>query len=455
VIWAGTDDGNLQVTRDGGATWTNVIANVPALARNAWVSYVDASNTDEATAYASFDLHTFGDMRPYAYRTTDFGRTWAPVVAPNSNVRGYAHVIRQDLVNPNLLFLGTELGLWVSLDGGNQWAQYKGGDLPNVAVRDLVIHPRDQDLVIATHGRGIWIVDDITPLRTLTPENLTKEAFFISSRPAVQRVPAAGGGWANGDAAFVGPNATGDAVITYYQKKRHIFGDLKIEVLDADGKLIGTIPSGKRRGLSRVTWSMRLDPPKVPPAATGAFSATRGPRVLPGTYTVRMTKEKNVYTTPLVIVPDPRTNYPAEDRKAQFVLTTRIAEMLGEMTGAVERINGVRLALEDRAAKLPANDTAGDRLRKASADVDELRRRIVATKEGGMITGEERLREFVAALYGDVNSYEGRPTQMQSERADALSRELHDVVSEFDRWAAKELPPINALLTKKQLAKIE
>src|SRR5437016_12868361 len=201
VIWAGTDDGNVQVTRDGGKTWNNVIANVAGVPKNAWVSYVDAGHFDEGTAFVTFDAHTFGDMKSYAYKTTDFGKTWTPLVAADAPVRGYAHVLRQDLVNPDLLFLGTEYGLWISVDGGKQWAQYKGGNLPNVAVRDLVVHPRDNDLVIGTHGRGIWIVDDITPLRALTPDVLNKEALFLQSAPAVQRIPAQGG-WANGDAAL-------------------------------------------------------------------------------------------------------------------------------------------------------------------------------------------------------------------------------------------------------------
>jgi photosystem II stability/assembly factor-like uncharacterized protein len=135
VIWAGTDDGNLQLTRDGGKTWNNVIGNIAGLPKNAWVSYLDAGHFDEGTVYVTFDMHTFGDMRPYAYRTTDFGKTWTSLVRADAPVKGYAHVIREDLVNRDLLFLGTELGLWVSLDGGAQWAQYKGGELPNGRAR--------------------------------------------------------------------------------------------------------------------------------------------------------------------------------------------------------------------------------------------------------------------------------------------------------------------------------
>ncbi|MDQ4121043.1 MAG: sialidase [Acidobacteriota bacterium] len=287
VIWVGTDDGNVQITRDSGKTWSNVVGNVRGLPKNSWVSSIEAGHFDQGTAYVTFDNHTFGDMKPYVYKTTDFGKTWGAALIPaNSPVRGYAHVVKEDLVNRDLLFVGTELGLWVSLDGGRQWAQYKGGDLPNVAVRDLVIHPRDHDLVIGTHGRGIWIVDDITPLRALTPENLAKDAVFIQAKPSVQRISASGG-WMNGDAAFVGANPPDEAVIAYYQKKRHIFGDLKIEVFDSAGQLVGTIPTGKRRGLTRTTWAMRLKPPKVPTAATAAFGAAYGPRVLPGVYTVK------------------------------------------------------------------------------------------------------------------------------------------------------------------------
>ena len=453
VIWAGTDDGNLQVTRDGGKKWVNVVGNIQGLPKNAWVSSVEASHFDEAVAYATFDLHTFGDMRPFAYKTTDFGQTWMPLVAQDGPVRGYAHVVKEDLVSRDLLFVGTEFGLWVSLDGGKQWAQYTGGDLPAVAVRDLAIHPRDHDLVIATHGRGIWIVDDITPLRALTPETLAKEAVFINAKPSVQNIPA-GGGWVNGDAAFVGPNPPDEAVITYYQRKRHIFGDLKIEVLDQTGQVLGIIPSGKRRGLSRVTWSMRLKAPKVPTAATAAFGAAIGPRVLPGTYTVRMTKDKQVYTTALQVMADPRSKHTLEDRKAQLDLSMKLYTLLGEMTFAVERINGLRLALGERESKLPTGDPLRQRLLTAAAQVDELRKKIVATKEGGMITGEERLREDLSGLYGNVVAYEGRPSATQVKRADAIASELADVVKDFDAWSKKEMADLNSALASKKLEQI-
>jgi len=454
LVWVGTDDGNVQVTRDGGKTWKNVVSNIKGLPKNAWVTSIDAGHFSEGTAFATFDAHTFGDMRPYAYRTNDYGQTWTQIIAPISNVKGYAHVVKEDLVNKDLLFAGTEFGLWVSLDAGKQWAQYTGGDFPNVAVRDLAIHPRDKDLVIATHGRGIWIIDDITPLLALTPELLAKEAAFVDERPTAQQMPA-GGGWVNGDAVFTGDNPTDEAVITYYQQKRHIFGDLKVEILDSTGKVLGTVPSSKRRGLNRATWSMRLKAPRVPTAASAAFGTASGPRVLPGTYTVRMTKDNKVYTTQLVVTRDPRSTYTTLDRKAQFDLSMKLYSVLGDMTFAVDRINGVRLALDADAAKLPANDPLAARLRTASQQVDELRKKIVATKEGGAITGEERLRENLATLYADVVYYEGRPSQMQLMRTDAIAHELADVVRDFDAWLAKELTGLNSAVATKQLPPIK
>ena len=266
VIWVGTDDGNIQVTRDGAKTWTNVVGNVTGVPKNSWVSWVQAGNFDAGTALVAFDRHTFGDLAPYVFRTTDFGKTWTPLLTAQDSkgVRGYAHVVKEDLVQKNLLFVGTEFGLFVSIDGGKAWAQFKGSRFPAVAVRDLAIHPRENDLVLATHGRGIWIIDDITPWRALSPELLTQEAAFVSARPVQQRIDA-NGGWPSGAASFTGPNPPDAAVITYYQRSRHLFGKLKIEVLDASGRVVDEVPASKRPGLNRVIWSMREKPPRVPP----------------------------------------------------------------------------------------------------------------------------------------------------------------------------------------------
>ena len=452
LIWVGTDDGNLQLTRDGGKTWNNVVGNVPGLPKNSWVSWVQASNFDAATAYATFDRHTFGDMAPYLFCTTDYGKTWTPLVTAQDvkTVRGYAHVIKEDLVRPDLLFLGTEFGLWVSIDRGKSWAQFKGNHFPAVAVRDLTIQPRDNDLVLATHGRGIWIVDDITPLRALTPDLLGQEVAFVAARPVQQRIEGSGG-WANGDAVFIGNNPPDAAAITYYQRSRHLFGKLKVEVLDSSGRVIDELPASRRPGLNRVTWSMREKPPRVPPAAQVAFAGTRGPRMLPGTYTVRLTKAGKVSETKLTIGLDRRAKFSEADRKAQFEAAMAVRALFGDESALMDRIVGLRGELTKRASSLTEGDPVKQSLSELDRKIDTVRKKIVATTEGGAITGEERLREHTDKLYGALLSYEGRPGGYDIAYIDALKRELADVVKEFDELVAKELPPLNdSLKTKGQ-----
>jgi hypothetical protein len=453
ILWVGTDDGNVQITRDGAKTWTNVVGNIGGLAKNSWVTTIEAGRFDEGTAYATFDRHTFGDMKPYVYKTTDYGQTWTALPAQESGVRGFAHVIKEDTVNPNVLFLGTEFGLWISVDGGQHWAQYKGTDFPAVPVDDLVVQARESDLVVATHGRGIWIVDDISPLRALTPEMMTKDATLLPGRPSIQYFEASGG-WAEGDETFHGRSRPTDAQITYYQKGRHIFGDLKIEIFNQDGELVDTIAGSKHRGLNRAGWGMRVKPPAVAPAASALFEAAQGPRVLPGTYTVKLTKGDQVYTEQLKVVLDPRAKYSLEERKAQFALSMKVYKLLEHMTYGVDAIEGVRDAAKARAAKLPEKDPLRKQLERLAADCDALRSKIVATKEGGMITGEERIRELLGQLYSAVTGYDGKPTDYQVARTESLGHELEDVIVDFQKLAQKELPAVNAALQKKKLGTI-
>jgi len=450
LIWVGTDDGNLQLTRDSGKTWNNVIGNVPGLPKNSWVSWVQASNFNAGTAYAAFDRHTFGDMAPYVFRTTDYGKTWVPLVTAQDakGVRGYAHVIKEDVVKADLLFLGTEFGLWVSIDGGKSWAQFKGNHFPAVAVRDLAIQPRENDLVLATHGRGIWIVDDITPLRALTPDLLTKEAAFVSARPVQQRIQGSGG-WANGDAAFVGDNPPNAAVITYYQRSRHLFGKLKLEVLDATGRVINELPASKRPGLNRVTWAMREKPPRVPPAAQIAGSGTVGPRLVPGTYTVRLTKAGKVSETNLAVGRDRRVKFTEADRRQQFDAAMRVHALFGEESALMDRILFLRTALAKSGTALTESDALRKNISDFDGKIDAVRKKIVATTEGGAITGEERLREHTDQLYGAILSYEGKPGDYQIRYIDTLKRELADATKEFEQLLTSELPALNESLKGK------
>src|SRR5437763_3964227 len=450
VIWVGTDDGNVELTRDGAENWMNTVGNVPNLPRYSWVSWVQASNFDADTAYVAFDRHTFGDMAPYVYRTTDYGKTWTPLITPQDSkgVRGYVHVVKDDLVNKDLLFVGTEFGLFVSIDGGKSWAQFKGSRFPAVAVRDLAVHPRDHDLVLATHGRGIWVIDDITPWRALTPEILNQEATFVSARPVQQRIEANGGS-ASGAATFVGDNPPDAAVITYYQKSRHLFGKLKLEVLDSTGRVVDTLPASKRPGLNRVVWSMREKPPRVPPAVQLAGAGLQGPRLLPGNYTVRMTKAGKVSETKLTVGLDRRVKFSEADRKAQFEAVMKVHALFGDESALMDRILFLRGALAKSKNALPESDESRKLLGDFDGKVDAVRKQIVATTEGGAITGEERLREHTDHLYGAILAWEGKPGDYQLARIDALRKELGDVTRDFENVVTKELPALNDALKAK------
>ncbi|HYS09925.1 MAG TPA: hypothetical protein VEP66_14350 [Myxococcales bacterium] len=453
TIWVGTDDGNIQLTRDGGAHWTNVVGNVPGLPKASWVSWVEASRFDAGTAYAVFDRHTFGDMTPWVYQTRDSGKSWTRIAGPSGALRGYAHVIKEDTVKKDLLFLGTELGLFISVDGGRSWAEFRGGEFPRVPVRDLQIHPRDGDLVLATHGRGIWIVDDLTPLRALSEEVLAKDVAFLPDRPAQQRMFAAGG-WSEGDAAFTGENPPAGALITYYQRARHLYGPIQLEILDGQGKPIDTIPASTRRGINRLTWTMQHKPPRVPRAATVSNWGSRGPRVMPGTYTVRLLKAGKAVDSKIEIALDRRATYSLDDRRKNYEAQLNVVALFGDMSTLVDRIDAAQKGTAERTGKLPKGDPLAARLSALRDKLEDVRRRIVTTKEGGAITGEERIREHTDYLYGALLRWEGKPAEYQEARIGALRRELEDVQREFDQLAATEVKAVDAALQERSLPPI-
>jgi hypothetical protein len=283
---------------------------------------------------------------------------------------------------------------------------------------------------------------------------MADEAAFFPMPPIVQYISAFAG-WSEGDNAFHGPSRPENAQITYYLRSRHIFGDLKIEIFDEEGKLVDSVGSSGHRGVNRVSWLMQLKAPRVPPAATVMYQAAQGPRVVPGRYTVRLTDGDRVYTSKVDIVMDPRATYAVADRKEQFELATKLSAMLNHMSWAVDAIAKVRDAAQADSAKVVQNAKLHADLVGFADAADTIRKEIVATKEGGAITGEERLREYLGDLYGDVTQYDGRPTDEQVARAAVLSRQLGDVVIEFNRLAEVRLPGINAQLEAAKLKRIE
>lgn len=447
VIWAGTDDGLLHITRDGGMSWTNVIDAVPGVPEGTWVSHVEASPHDESTAHVTFDGHRTGDMATYVFRTTDGGKSWQPLAT--DEIEGFAHVVVQDLVNPELLFVGTELGLYVTVDGGKRWARF-GGGIPRAPVRDIDIHPRDHDLIVGTHGRGIYILDDLTPLRSLTQETLGARLALLPSRDAVM-VLSGGAQFFTGDDEFVGENPAEAASIFFYQKKRHIFGDLKIEIFDAEGSLISRVPAGKVRGLNRADWPMRLPPPKLPPAAALA-RAFIGPRAPEGTYTFRLTKGKELFEGTIRLVPDPRTPHPAEDRRLQQTTAMDLYRALERLTYVVDAVLDLQEQAKQRREELDEKSKLARRLAEYSDRLEQLRAAVVSTAEGGMLSGDEKLREKLANVYSAVTGYDGRPTQSQLDRTAALGGELGDAEQRFEALTTGEgIDGLNAQLSRYEL----
>jgi len=430
VVWAGTDDGNLQITRDGGKTWKNVISNVSGVPKNTLVSSIEASRFEAGTAYVTFDGHQTGDMKTYVHKTMDFGATWTPLAT--DALRGFAHIIREDRVKPDLLFLGTEFGLFLTVDRGRRWAQFTG-NLPNVAVRDLAIHPRDSDLIIATHGRGVYIVDDITAIRQITPEVLESKLKVLEPQPSPIRFARLEQIFAGSD-EFAGSNSPEVAYITYYLKDRHTFGDFKIQIFDNENHLVSTLPGGTRRGINRVPWPMRLKPPKVPTAQSREFGSLTGPVLPEGTYTAKLLKGDETYMTQVKLIGDPALPHSAEDRKVQQQTVMKLYRMLERLAYVNAAVVDARDQAADRLKKLKKEDLLYQQLDAIRSKLTDLEKSIVPTGEPGampQITGEIRLREEIGEVYGDVSRYGGRPTQSQIDRAAALDERVEKVSQSY------------------------
>nr|MDP9323536.1 hypothetical protein [Acidobacteriota bacterium] len=304
VVWAGTDDGNVQVSRDSGATFTEVGKAMPGLPSNHqyWISRIDASHFDAGTAYVSVDGHRSDDVKPYLFVTRDYGKTWQSIVN-NLPAWGNIQVVREDPRNKDLLYVGTEFGLYISLDGGKQWQRFMN-NLPTSRVDDILVHPRDNDLIIATHARSIWIADDITPLQQIAT-TATQDAVLFDIRPAIAYLPdRQRGQQIGGQKAFVGENPPRGATISYYLKLA-ASGDVKITIADATGRTIRTIDGTKGQGINRVNWNLTPQPP-AGRGQGGGFGGGRGgvQSVDAGTYIVTLSVNGKTMTKPINVLQD-------------------------------------------------------------------------------------------------------------------------------------------------------
>lgn len=308
VIWATTDDGNVQLTRDDGASWTNFAGRLPGAPALSYVPEVKASRHAAGRAYVVVDAHRTGDMRPYLYRTENYGASWERL--PTEGVRGFLHEIEEDPHEPNLLFLGSEFGAWVSLDRGRSWMAWRAG-LPAVPVRELVVHPRDRDLVIGTHGRAIWIVDDVRPLEALARDPaLRSRALHVFEAPPARQHEVALEGDAGirlghrvvGHTMYFGEKRPYGAILTYWVGSPSAAG-ATLQVRGPDGQVVRSLAGPARPGLNRVVWDLRGE---APPAEPGSRRRREASEVAPGRYQVTVRVGDQEGATPVDVLPDPR-----------------------------------------------------------------------------------------------------------------------------------------------------
>lgn len=443
MIWVGTDDGNLQYTLDGGKTWTNTSANyklcgVPA---QTWISSIEPSRFDKNVVYATVDNHMYGDMKTYIAVSRDMGKTWTKF---SSDVfKGYAHKIKEDLVSKDLLFLGTEMGLYASIDGGKEWVQMKANIPAYCLVRDIVIEPRTNDLVLATHGRGILIVDDISPLRKINGELLNSDVAIIPARPAPVTNGHYGGGWPDAG-GFVGPNSSEQAQILYYLKGRVNSGNVTIQIYDEKGELLVELPGTKRKGINKVYWDMRVKPPRVAEGGSKAdWASTVGPMVREGKYKIKVTVNDKSASGDLVLIPDPKSTFTKQQRDDNFNSVMRTFKMHEELATLMDSL------LNEQ--KLIVNDTAASLVIKEYYDsLEAIRATLVPVKTGRTVlfADEERLRDKITDVYFGVNFYEGEPTTSQVNSLNQLQRNINENKTRLEDRKKNYRPKVSAELKR-------
>ena len=467
VIWVGTDDGNLQLTKDNGKTWTNVVKNIKGLPPNSWVSSIEPSHFDKGTVYVTFDRHRDDDFAPYVYVTHDYGKTWKSL-RNNLPSFGYTHVIKEDPFNKNILYLGTEFGIFISFNRGKKWLKFNN-NLPTVAVRDIAIHPRERDLIIGTHGRGVWILDDIRPIEELSKAVAT-DAYLFPIRDAEIFYPRVSGEY-YGRAEFAAENPPFGAIINFYVKKKPEKAVLNI--YDGEGKKIRTIKLKKvKEGLNRTVWDLRYSSaietlPEEIKEMLREFGM-RGPRgafVLPGIYTVELKAGTTSVKQKVKVYPDPAQDYPMEERKQKIMYVNQANALLKQVFIVGALVNRVDSQLKILDKQLKHEKKLPEEIKKKLEDVKKKLQPYM--KEFSM--GRERLYKFtlkdllrggtlpmqIFSIQGSINSYPGLPTKTQIEKLKELTQEMNKKLMGIKEIIGKDIPELNQLLLKHKIPYIK
>lgn len=403
VIWVGTDDGQVQVTQNAGKTWTNVTPKNSDLPLNTWCYHIEASAHQQGTAYAVFDGHAQNDLKPHLYKTIDFGKSWLSITT--SDIKSFLRNLQEDFVNPDLLFAGAEDGLYITIDGGKNWSKFEN-EMPSVAVHYIDLHPKTNDLVMGTHGRGVIIIDDISPLRLLTPDILAKDIYIYPTKPYVMKEKDGFETSAGNETQFIGNNPSTAAKIIYYLKKRPTFGKFTIDIQDENGNKIKELTPSKSKGLNIVNWDFYAQPPKVAEGKTIDNAGFNSPRVPAGKYKAILTKGNDTFEIPIETVYD-NNNISLEDRKEQEKMTQILFAKVERLAGLVRKVNTDIKFFEN----LNSKDKSTEKILSA---LNQLKESLVVTKGDNYVgTSEPQLREKLSELYVKIaNSFE-KPTNAE------------------------------------------
>ncbi|HLF45464.1 MAG TPA: hypothetical protein VI548_03520, partial [Chitinophagaceae bacterium] len=454
IIWAGTDDGNIQFTINAGKSWTNVSKNYTAagIPAQTWISSIEPSHFEKNTVYATFDNHMYGDHKTYLGKSTDMGKTWK--LFNSAEFTGFAHKIKEDLVNKNLLFLGTEMGLFATVDGGENWFRMKNNIPEKALVRDIQIQPSTHDLVLGTHGRGVIIVDDITPMRTLTKNIAEKDFYFIPTPTITLTNGKFGDGGFPSTGGWVAPNPVSIPPIQYYLKDRISSGDVTVEIYDKQGNLVQSIPGSKRKGLNKVSWNLRMKPPKVASGGTKLdFGGFIAPMVLPGDYTIKIKTKDKEYSQAVKLVHDEKNkDFTLADRQLQFKTAMQLYKMHEELAAVVDDINEKQKIIKDNLEKV--KDPATKKLMEEfNVKLETERAEMLATKQKSIFADEERLREKISDVYASVAGQEAPPSNLQVQRVGSLEKDLIKSKMAVKQINDKYYKPIFDQLVKEGLVK--
>ncbi len=417
IIWVGTDDGNVQITKDGGKTWVNTVENIPNLPQNTWVYHIEASVHDAGTAYAVFDGHTSGDMTPYVYKTTDFGISWTSIAT--DDIKTFARNIQEDTKNPNLLFLGTEMGLYITNNGGESWSQFTN-NLPPVAIHYIALQDQTNDLILGTHGRGIIIIDDISPLREINADQLAEKLYFFEPKGLVMRDKSSGFPESFGtETQFVGENPTRIAQFKYLLPKRHTFGKMSMEIQDLEGNKVATLNPKKSKGVNIVSWNYTMRQPKVAKGKTLAFGGFTSPRVAAGSYKVVINKGRDTFEKTFMVTNDNETSTDPAYFKTKNEVTMKLYNMTQELAYMVYELDALLEKVKNKRIK---------------AKLQTLKEGLVITTGDNYVgAAEPQLREKMADLFSKIAGSYAKPSPNEMEFLEVIEARFNTAKTSFSQ----------------------